>query len=102
MKLAYKSPDIPIKSKDFSKTITIDTPSTQELQFNILNDRSVNEKLTFKKFIIKNNRIESYFDREESNFYLSDKLALKFTILMETAVSIKEQLLKDNVSLSLH
>ena len=64
MKLAYKSPDVSIKSKDFSKSVTIDSPSIQDLKFNILNDREVNEKLTFKKFIIKSNKIESWFDRE--------------------------------------
>jgi len=38
--------------------------SVQNLKFNVMHDKDVEEKLTFKKYIIKGNKIETYFDRE--------------------------------------
>tara|TARA_Y100000996_G_scaffold395793_1_gene361328 strand:- start:482 stop:991 length:510 start_codon:yes stop_codon:yes gene_type:complete len=38
--------------------------SVQNLKFNVMHEKDVEEKLIFKKYIIKGNKIETYFDRE--------------------------------------
>ena len=38
--------------------------SLQDLKFNILPNKNVEERILFKKFIISDNKIEAYFDRE--------------------------------------
>ena len=38
--------------------------SVQNLKFNVMHEKDVEEKLTFKKYIIKGNKIETYFDRQ--------------------------------------
>ena len=46
-----------------SSKVIIDD-SIQNLKFNVMHDKDVEEKLVFKKYIIKRNKIETYFDRE--------------------------------------
>ena len=43
---------------------TIEDNSIQGLKFNVMHKKDVQERLIFKKYIIKENRIETYFDRE--------------------------------------
>ena len=43
---------------------TIADNSIQNLKFNVMHKKDVQERLIFKKYIIKKNRIETYFDRE--------------------------------------
>ena len=38
--------------------------SVQNLKFNVMHGKDVEEKLTFKKYIINGNKIETYFDRQ--------------------------------------
>ena len=38
--------------------------SVQNLKFNVMHQKDVEERLIFKKYIIKGNKIETYFDRQ--------------------------------------
>jgi len=46
--------------------------------------------------------LEDSFSTKSQEFYLTDKQALKFTVLLSSLVRIKEELLKNTVSLSYH
>jgi len=63
LKFAYKDPGVNIEGKTPNVRTVIKENSVQELRFNVLENRPVEEKLTFKKFIIEDDRIETYFDR---------------------------------------
>ena len=65
MKLVYSKPLSPI-IKPIEKKVVIKDRSTQSLRFNVLNNKNVEETLTFKKYIVKDKKIETYFDREYS------------------------------------
>tara|TARA_Y100001968_G_C18871602_1_gene487446 strand:- start:22 stop:531 length:510 start_codon:yes stop_codon:yes gene_type:complete len=43
---------------------TIEDSSIQNLKFNVMHNKNVEERLIFKKYIIESNRVETYFDRE--------------------------------------
>ena len=43
---------------------TISDNSIQDLKFNVMHKKDVEERLIFKKYIIKNDLIETYFDRQ--------------------------------------
>ena len=62
MKLVYK--DIPLPISPVKKELIIKDKSVQSLKFNVLNNKSVQETLTFKKYVVRGNKIETYFDRE--------------------------------------
>ena len=43
---------------------TVEDSSIQDLKFNVMHKKNVEERLIFKKYIVDGNRIETYFDRE--------------------------------------
>ena len=45
---------------------------------------------------------KEYFDKKTKSYVVPGKQALKFTVLFQSLVTIKEDLLKENCSLSLH
>jgi len=42
----------------------VDDNSVQNLKFNVMHEKDVEERLVFKKYIIDGNKIETYFNRE--------------------------------------
>ena len=46
--------------------------------------------------------LEDSFDTTRQEFYLTDTQAVKFTVLLSSLVQVKEELLKNAVSLSFH
>ena len=43
---------------------TIEDNSIQNLKFNVMHRKNVEERLIFKKYVVEGNRVETYFDRE--------------------------------------
>ena len=61
VKLTDKNPFI-VPTLNNAKVV--DDNSVQNLKFNVMHEKDVEEKLIFKKYIIDGNRIETYFNRE--------------------------------------
>ena len=64
MKLVYKRVENKPVIRKIEEQTVIQDNSIQNLKFNVLNDKNVEEKLSFSKFVIKADAIETYFDRE--------------------------------------
>ena len=61
VKLTDKSPFV-VPALDNVKVIA--DSSIQNLKFNVMHEKDVEEKLIFKKYVINGNKIETYFNRE--------------------------------------
>ena len=65
MRIAYKKTDLyTLTSKKSRTNKVIYDDSIQSLKFNVLNDKHVEEKLSFSKFIVSADTVETYFDRD--------------------------------------
>ena len=61
VKLTNKNPFV-VPALDNIKVIA--DRSIQNLKFNVMHEKDVEEKLIFKKYVINGNKIETYFNRE--------------------------------------